>query len=204
MKLNLGCGDVAPDGWENVDNAVGARLRKIPVLGRICGRFLHSDWSPSIVLHDLRKRFPWADGSVDYVYSSHSLEHLTRSDGEHAVREIFRVLRPGGIARIVMPDLRHEVDRYVAGQRDARDFLRALNAADVEDWPLAKRLYALLSGQGHRCLYDAESLGDLLSACGFAASRKAPFESAIPGIAEIEGKAQTEDALIMEGVKPAR
>ena len=203
MKLNLGCGDVAPPEWVNVDFAIGARLCKIPVIGKISRRFLRSNWNPSIVLHDLRTRFPWADDSVDIVYSSHSLEHLTRADGERFMRETFRVLRVGGIVRIVVPDLWLEVDRYRSGDCDARDFLSALNIADSAEAPFIKRIYGMLSGQGHRCMYDEASLGDLMTSSGFTIVRRQPFESAIPGIADIEGAAQTEDALIIEGYKEA-
>ena len=111
MKLNLGCGDVAPPGWINVDNAVGARLRKLPVLGALSHRFLRCDWSPSILLHDLRRELPWPSESVGCVYSSHSLEHLTRASGEGFMREVARILKPGGVARVVVPDLTLEVDR---------------------------------------------------------------------------------------------
>lgn len=201
MKLNLGCGGVAPPDWINVDYAIGARLRKIPVIGTIVQRFLRCEWNPSIVLHDLRTRFPWADASVDYVYSSHSLEHLTRAAGEAFMCETYRVLREGGIVRIVVPDLQRAIERYQAGEHDARDFLSALSTVDSRDASVIKRVYSMLSGQGHRCMYDEVSLTDLMAASGFSVARRAPFDSDIPGIADIEGKPQTLDALIVEGRK---
>ena len=202
MKLNLGCGDVTPRGWVNVDYAIGARLRKLPLLGALSRRFLRCNWDRSIVLHDLRRAFPRATESVDYVYSSHSLEHLTQRAGENFMRETFRVLRRGGVIRIVVPDLRLLVDRYLAGEADAPGFLSSLHAVDTADRPIATRVYSLLSGSGHRCMYDEASLTALMTAAGFAARRKAPFDSRIPSIGEIEGMAQTEDTLIVEGVKP--
>lgn len=201
MKVNLGCGDVAPPGWINVDNAVGARLRKLPVLGALSRRFLHCDWSPSILLHDLRRELPWPTGSVSCVYSSHSLEHLTRASGECFMREVVRVLKPGGIARFVVPDLKLEVDRYISGNSDARDFLSSIHAVDTRDRPVTKRIYSLLSGSGHRCMYDEVSLLRLMTASGLSARRMAPFESAIPRIEEIERAPQATGALIAEGVK---
>jgi predicted SAM-dependent methyltransferase len=201
MKLNLGCGDVAPPGWINVDNAVGARLRKLPVLGALSRRFLRCNWDRSIFVHDLRRALPWATGSIDCVYSSHSLEHLTRASGERFMREIGRVLKRGGIARFVVPDLKREVDRYLSGKSDARDFLSSVHAVDTRDRSIVTRIYALLSGSGHRCMYDETSLLGLMTASGLTARRRAPFESAIPRIEEIERAPQTENALIAEGVK---
>lgn len=201
MKLNLGCGDVAPGGWINVDYAVGARLRKIPVVGALSGRFLQCDWDKSVVLHDLRRRFPWRDGSVDHIYSSHSLEHLTRDGGTHFIREAFRVLRDGGILRVVVPDLKREVERYVAGEQDARDFFVSLHTVGAVDRPVSKRIYSLLSGQGHRCMYDEASLTALMRDSGFSCRVRAPFDSDIPSIADVERAPQTDGALIVEGRK---
>src|SRR4051794_8321239 len=56
-----------------------------------------------------------ASASVDAVYSSHNLEHLFRHEVPVALREFFRVLRPGGVAVIVVPDLQ------VAGELLAKD-----------------------------------------------------------------------------------
>jgi SAM-dependent methyltransferase len=201
MKLNLGCGDVSPSGWINVDFAVGARLRKLPIVGALSRRFLRCGWDRSIFLHDLRSTFPWPSGSVDYIYSSHSLEHLTRAAGEHFMREAARVLRVGGVVRVVVPDLKLQVERYVAGKTDARDFLSALHAVDTRDRSIVTRIYALLSGSGHRCMYDEASLAGLMAAAGLTTRRKIPFDSSIPAIEEIERAPQTAEALIIEGVK---
>ena len=57
LRLNLGCGTETPDAWVNVDYALGARLGKIaplrPLLRAIS--IFHIEWSPSIVIHDLRR-----------------------------------------------------------------------------------------------------------------------------------------------------
>ena len=59
MKLNLGCGSPVPEGWTNVDYALGARLVKVPLF-RYVNRKLktfHLDWNKRIFIHDLRKTF---------------------------------------------------------------------------------------------------------------------------------------------------
>lgn len=108
MKLNLGCGDHVIEGWTNVDYALDARLNRLPLF-RVVNRKLRifsTDWDKRIVLHDLTKRFPWPDSSVDVVYSAHALEHFTKEHGRAFLAECYRVLRPRGIIRIVVPDLR--------------------------------------------------------------------------------------------------
>jgi len=99
MKLNLGCGTQTPDGWTNVDYAFGARLAGIPILGGIVRQLglFNSDWNPEIVLHDLRRPFPWGDETANAIYSSHTLAHLTRELGIQFIKECHRVLKQGGL-----------------------------------------------------------------------------------------------------------
>jgi hypothetical protein len=71
---------------------------------------------------DLRKGIPFPDATFDGVYHSHVLEHFSRDDARALLSECFRVLKVGGILRIVLPDL----------EKLARDYLRALERADSD------------------------------------------------------------------------
>ena len=82
--LNLGCGSVFHADWVNVDSAPA---------------------DPRVLAHDLRRGLPFPDGSFDAVYGSHVLEHLEPREGERLVEDCFRVLKAGGIVRLVVPDL---------------------------------------------------------------------------------------------------
>jgi SAM-dependent methyltransferase len=64
------------------------------------------------VAHDLLTPLPLPDGSVDRILSEHFLEHLPVDGIAHVLRECHRVLRPGGIARVAVPDYGHPRDRY--------------------------------------------------------------------------------------------
>ena len=108
MKLNLGCGSQVPAGWVNVDYALGAQFMKIPFFRAFNRKvkLFNLDWNEKIYLHDLTKKFPWTDSSIDIIYSSHTLEHFSKQDGKRFLSECHRVLRENGIIRIVVPDLR--------------------------------------------------------------------------------------------------
>jgi predicted SAM-dependent methyltransferase len=199
MRLNLGCGAVAPADWLNVDFAIGARLDS-SLARPIARRLFSTPWPPNVLIHDLTKRFPWPDGSADAVYSSHTLEHLSREAGEHFIAECRRVLKPGGVIRIVVPDLGRIVGEYQVGHIDGRDFLAELGAhAPWAGRGRLRQIAALFSGSRHLCMYDEEALTELLTCHGFACRRAAPFESAIPDIADIEREDRARGELIIEG-----
>ena len=74
LKLDLGCGKNKQAGLIGVDSIA----------------------FPGVdVVHDLRKPWPWKDDSVDYVHSSHFLEHLTAQERCFFCNELWRVLKPG-------------------------------------------------------------------------------------------------------------
>ena len=69
---------------------------------------------------DAKLGIPAKSNSVDCIYHSHLLEHLNLEQGELLTRECHRVLKPGGILRIALPDL----------ERICRDYLHALEDVD--------------------------------------------------------------------------
>jgi SAM-dependent methyltransferase len=204
MKLNLGCGSTTPPGWENVDYAIGARFAKLPGFGFLNRRlgWVRLDWSAAIRIHDLRRPFPWPDASADAVYSSHTFEHLSRAEGERFLREVFRVLKPGGLLRLVVPDLAHIVAEYVAGRIAADRFLDALHVAYGNGRGGWKGRLDPFIAFPHKCMYDESALLARVRAEGFLAEPRAPFDSAIEGIAEVELQERCEHAVIVEGRRP--
>jgi len=87
-----------------------------------CGRRRHSEWTncdlvsdgPDVIRCDLRRPLPFAAASCEAVYAAHVLEHLAVGDARRLVAEIHRVLRPGGVVRIVVPDLEGIARAYLA------------------------------------------------------------------------------------------
>jgi SAM-dependent methyltransferase len=95
-----------------------------------CGLHFHPEWvnvdvvpaSREVIAADVRKGLPFADEVFDAVYCSHVLEHLPRRDAANLVGQMHRVLRPGGLIRIVVPDL----------ETLAREYLRLLDLLNRE------------------------------------------------------------------------
>lgn len=108
--LNVGCGRHFHPAWRNIDMV---------------------SYDPQVEAHDLRLGLPADDNQYDLVYHSHVLEHLSPSDGQRLIRQCARVLKPGGILRIVVPDL----------EQITRLYLQALEEAwhhPADHWPQAK------------------------------------------------------------------
>lgn len=202
-RINLGCGAQILDGWINVDYSLGAKLAKVPMFS-LLNRGLNifsMDWDKRIFLHDLRKPFPWADATADIIYSSHTLEHLSRGEGKHFLTECHRVLKSHGLVRVLVPDLTSVVDRYRSGELRADQFVEGLGVlygGGKESW---KRSLSPFIEFPHKCMYDVPTLVSILNEIGFDARGMHAFESRIPDINRIEMANRTMNAVIVEGTK---
>lgn len=203
MKVNLGCGSQVVKEWVNVDFALGAKLSKIPFFKLINSRtrLFNLNWDNRILIHDLRKKFPWANESVDTIYSSHTLEHFTRLDGLRFLKECHRVLKRGGIIRIVVPDLQSIVNEYNNKTLPADQFVDKLLVLYNGEGSLLKSLLMPFIQFPHKCMYDTPTLLSIILDVGFEAQSRAPFNSDIEDIKAIEIEERTKSAVIIEGRK---
>jgi len=87
LKLDLGCGKNKKAGFTGVDAI----------------KFDGVD-----LIHDLRTKWPWRDDSVDEAHCSHFVEHLAADERIHFFNELYRVLRNGSKATIVVPHWSNE------------------------------------------------------------------------------------------------
>jgi len=120
--LNVGCGTKTSDHPSviNIDWSIYLRLKKIKLVTIFAPYFLSGErlerfnnLRENIKVSDLSKGIPYPDQSVDVVYHSHLLEHLDRGVAEEFLLEVKRVLKPGGVHRIVVPDLEFLCKEYL-------------------------------------------------------------------------------------------
>lgn len=104
--LNLGCGKVHHPAWVNLD-------------------FVKMD---DVIQYDLTTGVPFQTNSFAVVYHSHVLEHFSEAQGRFFLSECFRVLKPGGILRVAVPDLETIARNYLSfleaglrGDEEARE-----------------------------------------------------------------------------------
>ena len=142
QRLHLGCGSVYFDGWLNID------------LDSPCAD-LH---------HNLQQPLPLPDRSAQYIFNEHFLEHLDLTSGMRLLSECRRLLKPGGVVRIAMPDLDSLLEKFHGDWQD-QDWLR---------WPghefiktRVQMLNIAMRAWGHEYLYNKEELDLRLRQCGF-------------------------------------
>jgi len=215
-KVNIGCGPKAVQGWVNLDKTWKVYLTRFPVL-QILLRFLTvlglaNKLTPGEELpaelgvkrHDVAKGLPFTDNEVDYIYSSHMLEHLSRNKADFVLKECYRVLKSGGVLRLVLPDLRLLIEEYLknkqAGDATAADkFIESLNLSDNEN---PKRLINRVLSQGHQWVYDFDSIVYQLSRIGFnEVNKQTPRQGETPDLQLLDEGELHPDSLYLEAKK---
>jgi ubiquinone/menaquinone biosynthesis C-methylase UbiE len=227
-RLHLGCGPgPQPKGWIHLDGSWNAWFAKHQVLRALLKRLrlaprvaLDLDWAPDVMVHNVTTGLPFSSDSLSAIYSSHMLEHLYFEEAQHVLCECYRVLEPGGTLRIVVPDLRAFVRKYVAeaGEMGAVPPGRTPLAAEILNERLLFRhrhppqggiffkLYSALNDfHSHKWMYDMDSLSAQFVKAGFVkVGPMSAHESRIADIAQVEAIDRVAiDGLCVEGIKPS-
>ena len=173
MKLHLGCFNQPVSGWHNTDITPHIFLSKIPFAGRLLkltGKipgYRYQDYLEGVFKNvhylDVAKKFPFADGSVSAVFSSHIIEHLTRAVALHMLKETYRVLRPGGVCRVVAPSLDWALSLYDGGEPSG--MLKAIFEHDHSN-----------PKNRHQWMYNGIGLVSIMREAGFANAEERDFQ----------------------------
>jgi predicted SAM-dependent methyltransferase len=148
LKLHLGAGEHHLDGWTNIDLYVPRRN-------------LELFW-------DLRRGIPFPDNSAVAIFAEHLFEHIPLGATLIMLRECRRVLKPGGILRIGVPDLERYVHAYMGTDPLFEECLpnRPTRAAALNEVFYFYR---------HRFIYDFETLDRLCKEAGYTRVEKSAF-----------------------------
>lgn len=120
-KLNFGCGEFPLPGWTNIDGGDG--------------EWWHAPDNENIVQLDIAAALAFIDdASVRYISSEQFFEHFPRLNGYEICKQWFRILKPGGVLRLQVPDLYHMCKMY-------------LNEVPFADWETVQKPRRLLQVQ---------------------------------------------------------
>lgn len=180
LKLHVGCGTDYKQGWINIDNNSDNNIEKLDL-----------NW-------DLRNPLPFSDNSVDYIFNEHFIEHLTPEEGQSAIKDFMRVLKPGGVLRMATPDLEVTVDKYLNLPLKKDKALKTFNLDFIKT--RAERINIGFRAWGHKWIYDWEELERRLKEAGCETFERCKLNmSEHPELRGLETR--KESTLIVEVVK---
>ncbi len=139
-KIHLGCGIYPLNGWINID-----------IIGY-----------PNVTKCDLRNPLPFENNSIDYFFSEHFFEHLTKKEGSLLLKEIYRCLKPKGVSRITVPDLSFLIKCY------NKNDLEAYVKVGFKPKTKCELINDGMKKWGHKYMYDIEELLFLHKVVGFS------------------------------------
>ena len=162
LKLHIGCGEVYLNNWINIDFE-----------------------SPKAdLIHDLRKPLPYENGSVDLIHNEHFIEHLTAEEGVEFLKDMHRIIKPGGVIRIATPDLDYLAFKYWFGWKK-QDWIENYGYSHIQT--KAEMMNAVFHYWGHKWLYNFEELNRRLTEAGFKKIQRVKYrQSKNPHLKNLE------------------
>ncbi|MGY6555849.1 MAG: class I SAM-dependent methyltransferase [Wenzhouxiangella sp.] len=183
MKLSLGAGGVRLPGWIHVDFDAGCR--------------------PDVRV-DLSAPLPFADACADFLHSEDFIGQLSFAQARLFLQECYRVLKPGGVLRLLTPDLEQLVRAYVQRDLGLKNLWDREVGIPLETGTLGELVHAALSFADQKSFYDEETLRSLLEPAGFQVERVACNQSRYPTLCGLDYRTPDNAiSLYLDCVKPA-
>lgn len=213
MKIvNVGCGTTPTKNAINIDNSFTIVLannkillwfaQKLGFMSKLSEHFIETIRQYNIQRASAT-HLPIESNSIDIVYSSHVLNHMGQKELEQFLHEAYRILKVGGIIRLVTPDFEMNINEYLSS-KDADSFMeKTLLGRDEHRGSLKRRILLFFFGdRSHLWLYDAQSLSKRLSEARFSKITKLqPRETTIPSDVDLDLSEREDESLYIEAKK---
>ena len=200
--VQFGCGGRLAQGVFNTDLVGFTDLR---LESTAPGQVYRVNGAP-FVHHDVTRPLPVEDGVFEWAYSEHLLEHISQADAIVWLKDVRRVVKPGGLVRLTTPDLARYVSAYAASDTAFFDEhssrLRAFGLPAMPTRP-AFMVNQIFQFWGHRWIYDFDELAYVLVQAGFAADairRRAFQDSAIAEMGALDSAVREDETIYVEAV----
>lgn len=204
LYVQYGCGLCAPEAWVNFDASPSLRIRRIPLIGPIIARN-RPHYPNNVRYGDIVYGLPIADRSCAGVFASHVLEHLSLEDFRLALANTLRMLQPGGIFRVVVPDLEAGARAYLEALEHApaeagKTFIRSIQMG-IEQHVSGKlsRIQEAIGNLRHRWMWDHAGMSHELEQAGFQRLRRCQFgDCEDPRFRDVEDSVRFQNAVAIE------
>ena len=209
VYVQYGCGLSAPPEWVNFDSSPTLKIQKTPLIGKLLAGRLNTKFPPNVKYGDIVKGLPVTRSSCDGIYCSHVLEHLSLHDFRLALLNTYKILKPGGIFRCVVPDLEYLANNYLAAlksdpEKASITFMGkdSLLGAETRARGIKGMMVTWLGNARHLWMWDKHSLAAELRKAGFTQIRRADFnDSEIEAFKLVEDRSRFVNAVALECTK---
>lgn len=182
-KINLCGGNIHIDGYYNIDMSKEADL----------------------YLNLKKKLLPFANNSADVIICISAINYFTRKRGQEIIKDVYRVLKPGGLARFGTQDFESITKKYINDDRDfffqklpdgSERFSGITKCDKINSW-----FYGYTTpGGSSQYFYDYETLALLFKEAGFKAVEKKGFlDSRLTDIDKIDNR--PDQMFFLEAIK---
>lgn len=221
VRVHYGCGNSVGTSCLNFDASLTLWVERIPIIGWA----LHASvgggtpFPREVRYGNIVDKALVPDGTAKPMYASHVLEHLSLKETRLTLANTFRMLAPGGIIRLIVPDLRSRAEIYpeqvLAGDTEAASNCMRYSLFGQEERPrglirLIRLIRRAFSGSSDLWMWDVVAMRAELERTGFTAIREYQFGDAEdPAFAELEVRARFINTTLqrsecaMEARKPA-
>ncbi|MCD6442003.1 methyltransferase domain-containing protein [bacterium] len=124
------------------------------------------------------KKLPFPNQSFQYIFAEQFLEHLSLRDGIFFLKQCFRILKPGGVIRLAVPDLKslirvyYDKNPHVPLKKAMERHKKHHNHELTTPCHFFNDFFRLW---GHRFIYDEETLRRGLETAGFSNITRCKF-----------------------------
>lgn len=182
MKLSLGAGGVRLAGWTHVDFDPGCR--------------------PDLCA-DLSGPLPFVDGCADFLHSEDFIGQLSFAQARFFLQECHRLLKPGGVLRLLTPDLEQLVRAYMHRDLGLKQLWDREVGIPLETGTLGELVHAALTFANQKSFFDEETLRRLLEPIGFKVERVHYNRSRYPELCGLDLRTpQNAISLYLDCVRP--
>ena len=208
LYVQYGCGLSAPKEWINFDASSTLRIQKTPILRELFKGKVKVIFPDNVLFGDILKGLPVNNDSCDAVFCSHVLEHLSYEDFQLALRNTYKILKKGGVFRVIVPDLEIAARNYISSL-DNND--NSASISFMESTMLGKKsrprgikgfLTLFFGNSNHLWMWDFNSLSSQLIKNNFKDIRRYKFnDSSNKLFSLVEDKSRFKNAVAIECIK---
>lgn len=178
-RANLGCGGINARGWVNIDRD-----------------FTETGYGEVVLKHDMREGLPFAENELDYAVANHVCSMFTPDELDRFLGECRRVIKPGGVLRIIDADMLHAMK--------AAETFSHRHFDPVEEWAddtlLARVTYFVTLGGARKSILTGAVMLDTLRRASFTGMRTV-FGATVCEDREIMAlDSREEESFVVEGI----